>query len=124
MPHALFFGFAEVRIRDLCVVPIRVTWESQPTVRKHGPPTAPVTEVGGAAAQGPPMRFVTGAARFSTSLAQTFPGGGAMTLDEAEVRIAVLEDEVGALRREAETLREEVRALASVIAERVPVPDV
>lgn len=47
-----------------------------------------------------------------------------MTLDEAEVRIAVIEDEIAALRREAETLREEVRALASVIAERVPVPDV
>jgi hypothetical protein len=48
----------------------------------------------------------------------------AMTLEEAEVRIVVLEDEVAALRREAERLREEVRALASLFSERVPVPGV
>lgn len=47
-----------------------------------------------------------------------------MTLDEAEVRIAVLEDEVAALRREAESLREQLRALASLVAERVPALDV
>jgi len=43
-----------------------------------------------------------------------------MTLDEAEVRIAALEDEVAALKREAEFLREEVRALAGVVGERLP----
>jgi uncharacterized coiled-coil protein SlyX len=47
-----------------------------------------------------------------------------MTLDEAEVRIAVLEDEVAALRREAESLREQLRALASLVADRVPALDV
>jgi len=46
-----------------------------------------------------------------------------MTLDEAEVRIAALEDEVAALRNEAELLREEVRALGSVINERLPPPE-
>jgi hypothetical protein len=46
-----------------------------------------------------------------------------MTLEEAEVRIAALEDEVAAQRREAEMLREEVRALASVINERLPPPE-
>jgi hypothetical protein len=43
-----------------------------------------------------------------------------MTLEEAEVRIAALEDEVAALKQEAELLREEVRALAAVVGERLP----
>lgn len=47
-----------------------------------------------------------------------------MTIDEAEVRIAALEDETAALRLETERLREELRALASVVAGRVPVVDV
>jgi hypothetical protein len=43
---------------------------------------------------------------------------GAGALGDAEVRIAQLEEDVAALAREVESLREDLRALAAAVGER------
>jgi hypothetical protein len=58
------------------------------------------------------------------SCARSGAGGAAGVCAEGELRIAVLEDRVAELSREGEMLREDLRALALVLAELVPTPEV
>lgn len=45
-----------------------------------------------------------------------------MTDEQTQARIGDLEDAVGALEQEVEKIREDLRALAAIIRERVPDP--